>query len=159
MGMGAGTRMGTQRVGVVVRGFLLASALLAGACSHASQESRLLGYWEGTLPAPATGQPLPISYDFRPDGLTVTVGLGPNRTVTHWPHWEVSGEDHGDLVVQIVREDQRVFATLARPLDHDQLMLWDIGTEESTAARVRRVQRPPGLEAEHATGEGSGQAP
>lgn len=124
---------------------------LLPACSHTGEEERIAGYWEGTLPLPTTGEALPIAYDFHSgDGLTVTIGLGDNRTVTQWTSWEVHSETEGDLVLHIHRADGRVFATLARYTDDGGLMLWDLGTEEGTAAHVRRVERPEGA------GDGSG---
>jgi hypothetical protein len=117
----------------------LVGALLCG-CSHTGEEERLAGYWEGALPLPTTGDALPIAYDFRAgDGLTVTVGLGDNRTVTEWDRWEVHSADGGDLVLYIYRGDGRVFSTLVRHTSEGGLILWDPGTEESTAAHVRRV--------------------
>ena len=113
--------------------------LVSVACSHSNEEDRLLGTWEGTLPLPATGEQVPISYTFQPESLTVVVGLGPDRTVTQWERWEVHAEDRGDLILHIHRADNRVFSTLVRFLDGDELLLWDLGTNTSTAAHVRRV--------------------
>lgn len=133
-------------------GWLIGALLLLASCSHSSEEDRLLGTWEGTMPLPATGEPIPISYSFRADGLTVVVGLGPDRTVTEWEQWEVHAEDRGDLILHVHRADQRVFATLARFVDGDELLLWDLGTDIATAAHVRRVAGP----GERGAGEGSG---
>ncbi len=118
---------------------LLASCWMA--CSHTGEEDRLVGVWEGILPLPATGEELPIAYDFRSDGLTVTVGIGENRTVTEWVSWEVHSAEGGNIVLHIHRSDGRVFASLARRSGENELILWDLGTDESTAAHVRRVSQ------------------
>jgi hypothetical protein len=119
---------------------VLLAAWLTG-CSHTGEEERISGYWEGALPLPTTGEQLPIAYDFRPgNGLTVIVGLGEGSTVTEWERWEVHSAEGGNIVIYIHRGDGRVFSTLARHTA-DGLMLWDLGTEEGTAAHVRRVLR------------------
>ncbi|MBN1944054.1 MAG: hypothetical protein JW797_00205 [Bradymonadales bacterium] len=111
-------------------------------CSHEEEEKRLLGYWEGTLPLPATGETVPIAYQFREDGLTVWVGMGPEQIETRWDHWKVSTVHGNDLVVTIQRNDNRLFAALVRPLGEDRLILWDLGSDPSTAARVERREPP-----------------
>ena len=112
---------------------------LAG-CNHAKEEQRLMGYWEGFIPLPATEEEVPISYTFSEDGLTIRVGQPGAETERHWAEWEVTGAEEGDLIIH-VREGERVYSTLAQWLSDDHLKLWDQGLEESTAAEVWRREQ------------------
>jgi len=120
-------------------GFL--SCLLAvAACDHGVQRELLIGRWQGEIPNPTSGQQIPIAYDFRQDGLTVTIGFGQDATVIAWDSWRIDSVVEGDLRIRILRLiDNREFESLARFYGDDELHLWDVGTEHSSAAIVHRV--------------------
>jgi len=137
----------------------IAIAFVLLACDHGSERESLLGYWEGEIPLPATGEPVPISYDFRDDGLTVSIGMGSEAIVQTWPQWQIVGEVRGSLLIEVLEGETRSYATFAREIEGGELLLWDRDTEESSGARVRRVEREPAPPppTEEGTGEGSGQ--
>ncbi len=119
---------------------ILSCLLAFSACDHGAQRELLIGYWEGEIPNPTSGQQIPIAYDFRQDGLTVTVGLGEDATVIDWDSWRIDSVIEGDLRIRILRLiDNREFESLARFYGDDELHLWDVGTEHSSAAVVHRM--------------------
>ncbi|MCA9562906.1 MAG: hypothetical protein KC561_05425 [Myxococcales bacterium] len=112
---------------------------LLGACDHGSEKTQLLGTWEGTIPSPSTGDPIPVGYILDDQSATIVLGFPDNQVVSEWSEWEVSRVIEGDLVLHFQRNDGTVFATMAR-IEGDTLRFWDQGTEDSTAAVVTRVE-------------------
>lgn len=121
----------------------LVSALLLAACGPGVERSALVGRWEGTVPLPATRQDIPITYIFAEPALTVAAGVGPQAVVLEFDAWQIERVVDNHVLLHVTAPDGRVFATWARFLGDEEIMIWDRDEEETSAAVVRRVG-PPG---------------
>jgi hypothetical protein len=129
----------------VVSSVLLAlvTGLLLAACGPGLERSALVGRWEGTVPLPATRQDIPITYIFAEPALTVAAGVGPQAVVLEFDAWQIERVVDNHVLIHVTAPDGRVFATWARFLGDEEIMIWDRDEEETSAAVVRRVG-PPG---------------